>query len=357
MKYKTIASALIIVCTLLTMLMGCESSSPSKYIPQAMDTVKCDKNNLGLNGRVKTMDIYYYRPENASTIFSTKFKKGEKWEEDGIHHYHLSFNKDGNFTQYIEYNLSGMPIRKTEYVYEPWGYTRTESRGNANYAIISKYNARGQLLETMHHYANNHSNDHGEINTYDDRGNLISTEQTDGAAFKPALIEYDYNDENQMTEKREYYNKGELSAKTLYTHDADNLLTRAEKYEYLHRQTPKTSILYEYSDSNRIVEEYQLGPDGNKELIAWCKHVYHPNGRLKTVIRNSFVEEEYDEQGRRVNKTPGFEILCEDYRNYEYDDKGNWVRTKNFKDYVDFGTGLGRIVKPYVERSFTYYED
>ena len=31
--------------------------------------------------------------------------------------------------------------------------------------------------------------------------------------------------------------------------------------------------------------------------------------------------------------------------------------TKNFKDYVDFGTGLGRILKPYVERIFTYYEE
>ncbi|WP_417008408.1 hypothetical protein [Bacteroides congonensis] len=81
------------------------------------------------------------------------------------------------------------------------------------------------------------------------------------------------------------------------------------------------------------------------------------NGKVKTVVRNSIVQEKYDEQGRSVDERPGFEILYKNFQDYDYDASGNWIETKNFKDYVDFGTGLGRILKPYVERIFTYYEE
>ena len=73
--------------------------------------------------------------------------------------------------------------------------------------------------------------------------------------------------------------------------------------------------------------------------------------------RNSIVQEKYDEQGRPIDERPGFEILYKDFQDYGCDANGNWIETKNFKDYVDFGTGLGRILKPYVERIFTYYEE
>lgn len=58
-----------------------------------------------------------------------------------------------------------------------------------------------------------YSDSHGEINTYDDRGNLIRTKQIDGTIDKPAMIEYDYNEHDLLVEKREYYNIGELSGK------------------------------------------------------------------------------------------------------------------------------------------------
>ena len=46
----------------------------------------------------------------------------------------------------------------------------------------------GKLLEIVY------SDSHGEINTYDDRGNLIRTKQIDGTIYKPAMTEYDYNE-------------------------------------------------------------------------------------------------------------------------------------------------------------------
>lgn len=356
MNNKGIVAIVILISSAVSIFIGCQSS-PTKYIPQAIDSIDSDKNNLGLNGKVKTMDICYYRPENESSLFSAKFRKGPEWEEDGIHRHQLFFNTDGNIMQYNEYNKTGDTIRKTDYTYGEWGHTCTIKYLATNTATVRKYNTDGQLLEIMHRYGKNSKNDHGEINTYDERGNLIRTEQTDGITFKPAVTEYDYNNKNLLIEKRKYYNKGELSDKTVYKYDTNDLLIRSETYNYLYGNTPETSFTYEYSDSNRVVKEYRIEEDGNKELVSWCKQEYYPDGKLKTVIRNSILEEEYDEHGRLINKKPGFEILYKDFQEYEYDNNGNWIKTKNFKDYIDFGTGVGRILKPYVERSFTYYEE
>ena len=134
-------------------------------------------------------------------------------------------------------------------------------------------------------------------------------------------------------------------------------MAQTQVYDLLSRDRPETHFIYEYSDSNRVVKKYRIGDEGNKELESWCKREYYPNGKLKTVVRNSIVQEKYDEQGRPIDERPGFEILYKDFQDYGCDANGNWIETKNFKEYVDFGTGLGRILKPYVERIFTYYEE
>ena len=242
-------------------------------------------------------------------------------------------------------------IRKTDYTYETWGHTSTLSFPKTNSTIVSKYNTDGKLLEIVY------SDSHGEINTYDDRGNLIRTKQIDGTIDKPAMTEYDYNEHDLLVAKREYYNIGELSGKTVYEYDTNGLLAQTQVYDLLSRDRPETHFIYEYSDSNRVVEKYRIDDEGNKELESWCKREYYPNGKLKTVVRNSIVQEKYDEQGRPIDERPGFEILYKDFQDYGCDANGNWIETKNFKDYVDFGTGLGRILKPYVERIFTYYEE
>ncbi|WP_333699657.1 hypothetical protein [Bacteroides congonensis] len=43
------------------------------------------------------------------------------------------------------------------------------------------------------------------------------------------------------------------------------------------------------------------------------------NGKVKTVVRNSIVQEKYDEQGRSVDERPGFEILYKNFQDYDYD--------------------------------------
>ena len=95
MKNKAVVVLVILGSLIISIFAGCQQS-PLKYIPPTIDSVNNDKSRMGLNGKVKTLDIYYYRPENTSSFFSVKFKKGEKWEEDGIHHYHFHFNIDGN---------------------------------------------------------------------------------------------------------------------------------------------------------------------------------------------------------------------------------------------------------------------
>ncbi|WP_229127003.1 hypothetical protein [Bacteroides sp. 1001136B_160425_E2] len=170
MKNKAVVVVVILGSLIISMFAGCRQS-PLKYIPPTIDSVNNDKSRMGLNGKVKTLDIYYYRPENTSSFFSVKFKKGGKWEEDGIHHYHFHFNIDGNLVQCNEYDKQENIIRKTDYTYETWGHTSTLSFPKTNSTIVNKYNTDGKLLEIVY------SDSHGEINTYDDRGNLIRTKQ------------------------------------------------------------------------------------------------------------------------------------------------------------------------------------
>ena len=119
MKNKAVVVLVILGSLIISIFAGCRQS-PLKYIPPTIDSVNNDKSRMGLNGKVKTLDIYYYRPENTSSFVSTKFKKGEKWEEDGIHHYHFHFNIDGNLAQCNEYDKQENIIRKTDYTYETW---------------------------------------------------------------------------------------------------------------------------------------------------------------------------------------------------------------------------------------------
>ena len=137
MKNKAVVVLVILGSLIISMFAGCQQS-PLKYIPPTIDSVNNDKSRMGLNGKVKTLDIYYYRPENTSSFFSVKFKKGEKWEEDGIHHDHFHFNIDGNLAQCNEYDKQENIIRKTDYTYETWGHTSTLSFPKTNSTIVSK---------------------------------------------------------------------------------------------------------------------------------------------------------------------------------------------------------------------------
>ena len=74
MKNKAVVVVVILGSLIISIFAGCRQS-PLKYILPTIDSVNNDKSRMGLNGKVKTLDIYYYRPENTSSFFSTKFKK------------------------------------------------------------------------------------------------------------------------------------------------------------------------------------------------------------------------------------------------------------------------------------------
>lgn len=74
MKNKAVVVVVVLGSLIIAMFTGCWQS-PLKYIPPRIDSINSDKSRMGLNGKVKTLDIYYYRPENTSSFFSVKFKK------------------------------------------------------------------------------------------------------------------------------------------------------------------------------------------------------------------------------------------------------------------------------------------
>ena len=74
MKNKAVVVVVILGSLIISIFAGCRQS-PLKYIPPTIDSVNNDKSRMGLNGKVKTLDIYYYRPENTK-----KARNGKRTE-------------------------------------------------------------------------------------------------------------------------------------------------------------------------------------------------------------------------------------------------------------------------------------
>ncbi len=358
----------ILSTSLLILLSACGNSSTNRYIPQAEDSIPNDKNNMGLKGKVKTMDIYYFYPQPVKSLFEPKFKKGKKWEYKGNQHIQIIFNKDGSFSQQTQYDIDGNLIYKIDYIYGNWGYTRIDSTMNDGkydlQSIVRKYDKNGNLLELNENYGT--AGVEGEVNTYDDNGNIVRKEmitQIDSHAF--ALTKYDYNEKKLLTEKREYYNKIILYRKYIYTYNEKNLLSDEKSYNYyinyLNGTDPilENHYIYSYDDSCRLSAEYKVEGNNKPELISTYNYQYYPSGKLKAVLRDgNYLLEEYDEQGRLIDRdvTPGFDIIREDSLNYTYDKCDNWITIKEFEDFMEVSNPLMYIIKPLVERHFNYYE-
>lgn len=373
-------------------ILGCSENKESQYIPTHLDSIPNDKNNMGLRGKVKTMDVYYFYPETETSLFVTTFKKGEKWNYNESHHLSVTFTENGQMLESSSYDVDDNYIASYKYIYEK-GILRTKidssatNKSNALVAIVYQFDNKGNHLETVHKYAdgtirekelNTYDEDGqllksidretglGEINDYDKNGNLIRKELlTDIISHAFSLTEYVYNSKNLLTEKREFYNKIELYKQYVYTYNDKDLLEDMKVYRY-HVLEPYLDMHYEfkYDTENRLSAKYEVYKDSTSEVLAEYEYRNYPNGNLHFVIKNGSVIEEYDELGNLStykNITPGFEIIDDlDKNKYKLDHFRNWTEMKDFNDYVELGlekpSGLIQITAPYVERKFTYYE-
>lgn len=381
----------ILIVISIILLSGCSNKNTAEtYVLQPEDSIPNGKNNLGLKGKVKTMDIYYFSVKSETSLFSPSFKKGDKRDYEGIHHLQLLFDINGNLSQQNQYNRDRILVCKVDYEYGDWGHTRTETIPATNpdelRIITYKYNKYGQLLDEVCRYGDgrveerelntyddkgrllkylDRRTESGEINTYDKNGNLVRTELlTKIKAHAFALTEYDYNDKNILTEKREYYNKVDLYRRYIYTYNDRDLLIDEKTYEiWVSEKIPERHYTYQYNNEGRLSSEYKVDKEGNSELIAEYGYRYYPDSTLHYVLRNSKIIEKYDTKGALIaNKEtfPGFEIIKDGIDKYKYDRCGNWTEIKKFEDFIELGmprpSGLVQITRPYVERSFTYYE-
>lgn len=387
---KSYFSTLIISIILLS---GCNfQHKGSAYIPGPEDSIPNDKNSIGLKGKVKTMDVYYFRPQSESSFFTQSFKKGEKWDYKGKHHIATTFTENGQLLQETVYDINNNFIDGFRYVYKDGEVSiRIDSfavvEQDALQTIVYKFGKNGKHLETIRKYANGIEEEReintydedgrllknldrrtglGEINDYDKNGNLVRKELlTDIDSHGSALTEYDYNHKNLLTEKRQYYNKVKLQTKYTYAYNENDLLTDEKMYNYgFDKAILCSHYTYEYNKENRLSAKYEVNEDNNLELVADYEYRYSPTGTLRFVLRNKAVLEEYDEEGQlKISREviPGYHIIEDSEKHkYNYDRFGNWTEIKKFEDYAELGlgrpSGLVQITGPYIERRFTYYE-
>ena len=384
-KYYFLSVVAIVLFFIILSIVFFESRG-SAYIPTPEDSIPNYKNNIGLNGKVKTMDIYYYFPKSEWSLFTPSFKKGERWECEGKNHIEIKFTEDGDLLQMYYYDLDGEFIAGTKYVYENGAVVakidsvdaiatihrfdknglhnetiERDAKGNEVERALNTYDDEGRLLKNI-----DRETGLGEINDYDKNGNLTRQELlTNISSHAFALTEYVYNNKNLLTEKKEYYNKKELYRKYQYEYNDKDLLIDMTVYQcYASDPYIESHYAYKYNEKNRLSAKYEFSEDGSKELVTEYEYRYYPNGNLSYVIQNGVVKERCNENGNLITHeqvTPGFEILEDSQKyNFKFDRFGNWTEIKNFGGYVQLGmrepSGLIQITEPYVERIFTYYE-
>ena len=99
MKNKAVVVLVILGSLIISIFAGCQQS-PLKYIPPTIDSVNNDKSRMGLNGKVKTLDIYYYRSENLRIFAKLRGVTKYNAVREALDLVGLPYNDKKLFSQY-----------------------------------------------------------------------------------------------------------------------------------------------------------------------------------------------------------------------------------------------------------------
>lgn len=277
---------------IITLNFGCQKNHSEKKTSWDTD---------GLKGNVKILRTFQYKAIDSGGIISKgqmidnnygnvliKYNRNGDWIE------YRSFTSEGNksWSELPRFDKKGNMTLRNDY-----SYTNYDSTLVRRYE--SRFDRKGNLIESIR-YNGKDSITHKYFNKYDSKGNLIESftyNSTDSLLRKTISI---YDENNNLMDvnsfiapkkhsitKFKYNNNSKQSEKHIY--NSDNLL--------------ETKTLYEYNNMGHW-----------KEV-----RIYNSNDEL--IENNSF--------------------------DYEYDEKGNWVKKIEFKN---------NIATRIIERQILYFE-
>ena len=228
---------------------------------------------------------WYEVSGNVKSIRTTGYEAIEKFGEisegDVLYDYDnsmINFNQDGNITDISFYNHSGNLEKKIVYVYD----------GDNKIIKINQYNGDGDNIGRT-------------VRTYNEDGNPIK------------VVEYDKSGKITFTQKNEY--------------DGDKCI----KSQFYNEYSKGDYTIYEYK-WNSLVKSTDYDVNGKKT----GEYTEYENGKMTKNVTHRFTTNiTYNEKGLCSSIINGQLYNTNSYLfskgesyvyEYEYDDKGNWVR-------------------------------
>lgn len=242
-----------------------------------------DWKEMGLYGKVKSVSEQQFKAfETGGKILSGEGFRDTDYDKK------IEFNKDGWYSKISQFTIFGELLDYTVFKYD-----------KENLMVERKtFNDMDSLVVIM------------KVE-YDEKGRPVNTLHQDGEGYLTSREVIEYNDEN-LIETQSVYNK-------------DNVLIR-KKQQYLDRRgLPKETKIF--NEKNEVVNHRKETFGDNRLLDQFT--VLSSNGEEVMLVKLS-----YDPAGNVVSQEALDMAAMEPYLpvtyQYEFDEKGNWIRRIQF---------------------------
>jgi len=322
---------------------------------------RCTK-DFGLRGKVKSVKKRLYKPKDNSgfvdkesrifetladqtdnyQLFNNKgllLKSGNLNKNDSIIvTLSITYNSKDSITEEVYYDETGESFRRDYFVYDDKGNKIESGSLYANDAASSyinkyKYNLAGKPIEELYSIMDGSSQWRVEI-SYNNKGlnDTITTFDIDSNIVE--MRTYKYDKSNEPAEISVY---GE-GAKLLFKYSVKNDPKNNSKETNIIDASGNTLLNYtDYFNSNKqFIKKHNV--TRKFEIKGFVLYKYNSKGVLIEEISNTNEGEQttkrvYDDYGNELE----FQMFkfggTDDYKityTYEYDDKGNWVKSVMF---------------------------
>ena len=341
---------------------GCDRSA---------DTLSNDRTVLALKGRVKSMDIRFYRPGPKGKLSrrelmnqkQPQWKKGGEYEYEGVHKTVVSFSQDGRFESIRRFSLDSVLVEEIGYTYDSAGFEKRIFHPGSEAVTVYEYDPAGRLTEQRIDRKGGKTHLE-ERNTYDENGRIVRRE-TPAYTYR-ARTDFIYGKDGLLKESLTYGENGNLCYRTLFAYDEAGLLAEKTTRTFIYgddRISERTEYLYDAQ--GKPLKERRYQENGEFDYTLEYRYEKKGDGITETLTRSSedgvwSLVERRDASGRRIDRPwfPGMEILTVgDSAKYEYDRCENWTWCRDYDGTYIGSSGVGIITAPMTERTFTYYED
>ncbi|GEM_PF-3540700 len=307
-----------------------------------------------LNGKVKSIHGVQYDVHKTGTI--EKNQKGfasytEKLNEAGNITEVTSFNEKGkeNSKQIFKYNISGKLIEYRDsafgsvtvqtYKYDDKGNKTEKCKQNKSGKIFEKYinsfDSNGNLIEHKVYGIDGVLQETIKYK-YDDNGNLTEVVKYASNNLPESTEAYKYNEKGKKI-TYSFYNKDYILEKTsVYLYDEKDSLDEIERFDAFGKLISKD--IFGYDANGNLISENDFDANGNITFkTSYMYILLTPYVREKTTVnesgyKNTLVyDDQYIKEGNKIiiednTYNPDGSLDFQKIKNYEYDDKGNWIK-------------------------------